>query len=115
LSTYAGIAGSGVGAVVGAGGAATGNVPLAGAGVLILERSAGLIAQGEGASKLGNFLSAVGGDYSGFGSDPLTSLASKVPFIGHSAESIQAAINKGIEKAAEPLSEKLLGCKVRGR
>jgi hypothetical protein len=106
---YAGLAGAGVGAVAGIAGAATGDVPLAGAGVLIEERSASTIAWGETVSKVGAFLSAAGGDFSGLGPTPIESLAGKIPGVSSLSEPLRNAINQGIDKAAEPISEKL-GC-----
>jgi len=107
----AGIGGSALGASSGIVGAATGDVPLALFGVLLTEGASDLAVYGEGLSKVGTFLSAAGGDFSGFGPTPLEALAGKIPVVRNLSEPVRRAVNRGIDRAAEPISEKLLGCK----
>jgi len=104
-----GLGAAAVGAAAGIGGGVTGDVPLAGFGVLLFGAASETVAEGEGVSKTGTFLSAAGGDFSGVGPTPLEYLASRIPGVRNLSEPLRAAINQGIDKAAEPISN-ALGC-----
>jgi len=104
-----GLGAAGVGAAAGIGGGVTGDVPLAGFGVLLFGAASETVAEGEVVSKTGTFLSAAGGDFSGVAPTPLEYLASRIPGVRNLSEPLRAAINQGIDKAAEPISN-ALGC-----
>ena len=107
--TAAGAAQVAVGTVLGIGGSATGNPPVALAGVLLAQSGGSNMAIGQEIHGAGIIVSALGGDYSGVPSSLADYILDQIKILKE-AELLKYGLGLAADKATEKPAEEKFGC-----